>query len=664
VALLLACACGDGRRDEPIGGGSGSSAIVVTPAVIAPHETAIDLIAVTSAGDAALTADTRDGIRLWPTLDGTREPVVVRLAAPRELALGRDAHGFIAASLDDAGGIALARLDREGRLRDRTLVTAEAGYAQIVAFREHVIARRRDHVIVQLAGDGRVIATLAAAPGEQLATILTRGEHLMAAILGPPPAGDDDVVQPIVGLRRIAPVQLAWGDRILVRARADDDLAISPNGHRLVVFRDDTVLFFDLVTGKQRPETLVPRVPGGRPENTAGGFLDDDHVVLFGAKVVHWDKLAVADPSLNTTATVIKTPTVLAIGGGIIVGRNGTGLQLGRADGTSRWLGYTAIGPVRALHSNGSTIQIELEHDLLWLDRRLSSTRTLSSDSETGDDQSFAFGDNHVLESSDPGAGVKIRDLVTNSIIDLGSGFDQITSVAYDPVSSVLAIVTPSRTHQIQVDLKRGTTETLPVLATPADARVELVDRTTGIAAVAISPNELTGEAMISEGEVVTTFPVEGTSPIKPTSRIKVSGRVMGVDRNGTVWAIGDALTMFRAGKQVARLPRPLPAFVGAVSRDGSHAVLFDDRFAVGLDGAGKERWRVPLWNTMEARFTADGSALAAGTAGGVVLLDPQTGARRAIGCGWGFGLHREQPTETAFDVPVVCADDAAEARP
>lgn len=658
MAWVFACACSDARRDEPAAGSG--SAIQASPARVAPHEALIDLITVTGAGDAALTADERNGIRLWPTLDGTREPVVVRLVAPRELALGRDAHGFIAASLDDAGGIALVRLDREGGLRDRTLVTAESGYVQITAFRDHIIARRGDHVVVQLAGDGRVIATLSAPPGEQLAQVIERGDQLMAAILGPrDPDGTDDDAMPIVGLRRIASDRLAWGERILLSADSGDGLAISPNGKRLVLFHNDTALFVDLVTGRQRPETLVPRMSGGRPANGFGGFLDDDHIVLFGSKVVHWDKLAKDDPSLKTETTLIASPSALAIGGRIIVGPHATGLQLGRADGTSSWLGYAAIGAPRALHTVGSTIQISLTYDILWLDRRLRSTRIRST---PRDDQPFALGDNHVLESNGPGAGVKIRDLGTNTIIDLGSGFDHITSVAFDPVSSVLAIVTPSRTHQIQVDLKRGTTETLPALATASDARIELVDRTTGLAAVAISPSEFTGEAMISEGEVVSTFPVvEGTArtvPIRPTSKIKVPGRVVGVDRNGTVWAIGESLAMFRAGKQIARVPRPLDALVGAVSRDGLHLVLFDDRFAVGLDGMGKERWRVPLWNTMEARFTADGTAIVASTAGGVVLLDPQSGVRLATGCAWGFGVHREMPRHEVFEVPVVCADE------
>src|SRR5205814_1864529 len=65
--------------------------------IVAPHSGAIRLIAATDAGDAALTADDLDELRLWSTLDGRHEPVVVRGPVARQLALGRDGDGFLAA---------------------------------------------------------------------------------------------------------------------------------------------------------------------------------------------------------------------------------------------------------------------------------------------------------------------------------------------------------------------------------------------------------------------------------------------------------------------------------------------------------------------------------------------------------------------------------------
>ena len=577
MACFLACACGDGGRVEPSGSGVGSA--VTAPVTSAPHEAAIDLIAVTSTGDAALTADENDSVRLWPTLDGTHEPVVVRFAAPIELALGRDEHGFIAAARDEAGGIQLARFDRAGRLRDRTLVTAEPGYAQIIAVRDHILGRRRDHVVVQLAGDGRVTGTLAAPPGEQLATLVTRNDHVIAAILAPPDAptesrtGDEEL--PVIGLRRLARDRLAWGDSIALAKRTTAMLAISPTGNRMVAIHERNAVFFDLTTGREDPPQVGPM--SFTHELASGGaeFLDDDHVVLFGAKVVPWEQREADPAKVNTPGSLIERPSVLAVGGNVIAGPHGTGLQLARADGTTRWLGYAALGPGRALHTLGSSIQLELPFDLMWLDRQLRATRIVSTPRtkittlRMRDDQPFVLDDNHVLESNGPGAGVKIRDLVTNEIVDLGSGYDHITDVAYEPVSSVLAIVTSWKTYQMQVDLKRGTTERLPSFETVADSTIVLTDRSTGIAAVAVSASEFTGEALISDGQIVATFPVEsdGGEPAGPSSKIKVPGRVIGIDRTGSVYVSGDQLHVFRNGKPIARFPGPFAALVGAVRK-------------------------------------------------------------------------------------------------
>jgi hypothetical protein len=58
-----------------------------SPPQTAAHGADIVALATTDDGLAGASADARDGIRLWPALDGTREPVVIRAPAPRALAL-------------------------------------------------------------------------------------------------------------------------------------------------------------------------------------------------------------------------------------------------------------------------------------------------------------------------------------------------------------------------------------------------------------------------------------------------------------------------------------------------------------------------------------------------------------------------------------------------
>lgn len=105
--LLVLAACGGGTEPRAGVTGSGSSAPSALSGARAPltaptvgpitgmHGAAIARIAVTDAGDAAVTADTTGAIRLWPALDGTREPVVVSGSPPHALDVAHDGDGFL-----------------------------------------------------------------------------------------------------------------------------------------------------------------------------------------------------------------------------------------------------------------------------------------------------------------------------------------------------------------------------------------------------------------------------------------------------------------------------------------------------------------------------------------------------------------------------------------
>jgi hypothetical protein len=86
------------------------------PLPAATHGRAISGIALSDDGTAALTIDVGNSVRLWPALDGTREPVAVPLAAPQETVLARSGDEFHIAALDTAGGLVLLRVDANGQL--------------------------------------------------------------------------------------------------------------------------------------------------------------------------------------------------------------------------------------------------------------------------------------------------------------------------------------------------------------------------------------------------------------------------------------------------------------------------------------------------------------------------------------------------------------------
>src|SRR5438874_2145087 len=63
---------------------------VPPPPLTAAHGAEIVALGVTIDGEAVASADRLGGLRLWPALDGTREPIVIQGTAARAVALARN----------------------------------------------------------------------------------------------------------------------------------------------------------------------------------------------------------------------------------------------------------------------------------------------------------------------------------------------------------------------------------------------------------------------------------------------------------------------------------------------------------------------------------------------------------------------------------------------
>src|SRR4051812_34813593 len=96
------------------------------PAAIAPltgaHTSPIATLAVSPDGSAAVTGDRQGRIRLWPALDGTREPVIVEGPLPQQLAVQRTPTGFAILVLDSARGAQLVQTAADGTLRGHAML--------------------------------------------------------------------------------------------------------------------------------------------------------------------------------------------------------------------------------------------------------------------------------------------------------------------------------------------------------------------------------------------------------------------------------------------------------------------------------------------------------------------------------------------------------------
>ncbi|MFV8750443.1 WD40 repeat domain-containing protein [Nannocystaceae bacterium ST9] len=129
----------------------------------APHSAPITVIALSPDGKAAMTRDTAGGVRLWPALDGSREPLVVPIRDPRSMAIAADGQGgWVAALVDTAGGARLIAVDDDGKMQPLASLPPMAMIAEmaIMPGGEQILAVGSDHVIRLYDRQGKQLAEL------------------------------------------------------------------------------------------------------------------------------------------------------------------------------------------------------------------------------------------------------------------------------------------------------------------------------------------------------------------------------------------------------------------------------------------------------------------------------------------------------------------------
>jgi hypothetical protein len=129
----------------------------------APHGGVISLVVLDPFARAALTRDLVGGVRLWPALDGSREPLVVPVRDPRAMALASDdAGGWTLALLDAAGGARLVGVDASGKMQPLASLPPTELLADIAVLPggRRIIAVGSDHVLRLLDQHGKELARL------------------------------------------------------------------------------------------------------------------------------------------------------------------------------------------------------------------------------------------------------------------------------------------------------------------------------------------------------------------------------------------------------------------------------------------------------------------------------------------------------------------------
>lgn len=670
IAGVLA-ACGSRDRDAPAPEVRAAKlAATVAPVeqpvrTLAPHSGGISLAAVADRGTAAITGDDLGQLRLWPTLDGTREPVVVRGTVGSQIALAPDGAGWLVALLDAVGGIELIRLSLDGEPRGRTVVAPDPGFTQIVATTDGILALQRDQSIVKLDANGRVRGRLVPDDGDRLVAIASRGDRALVVI--------SDHGGQAKTLRWIVPTtDLAWGARIALPRALHASVAIAPTKPWIVGIdaASGEGIVLDIGAAPKpvgefsSADKLVAGFSIGAPPLV--GFVGDDLAMIAQGGRVRWWSPAPAsrDPWDATRAVVTDASTVFAVGDGVLLGAQGGTLSLSTRDRT-KYLGYGAIG-TGSITASENGVVLRTSARTLWLDRAL---RVLASSKPGADpERTIPITDHIVLivrQKGGPTSPVMgtdglLRDTRSAAEVLLGAWGD-VDGVSYDEATRVLAVTTSQGTERFRLDPATLTTTRMRSLASATGTTRPLdPKRANGFAAVAYTTN-------IDSSTNVRWFreldgPID--QQIQPASQISVpsGSRVLGVDASGAIhhYAQGDlAIVAYAPGSLVVvrKLPTPASTFIGAMDATGTLYAMLTDREVMVIDSAGLTRWRMPIWRPASVQISHDRRTVIAMSAGGLVAFDAVSGRRVAVGCGWDFGL-RDAPSPETFNTPNVCADE------
>ncbi len=619
-ALVLA-ACSAPQPAQPVVHHTKASLLAEVPIIQGTHGSEIRELAMTDDGLAALSVDADGKLRLWPALDGSREPVAIAAPDAAQVALARDGEGFAIAVIDRAGTLAILRTSSHGVLRARDQVTLDIAVTSVTATAASFFALRADGVLDCYAPDASLAGRLAPRTGERIRGVLYRAGAALALIV----TGEliDDAHGRWIELASGA----HWGADVESLPVEPAHAALSPD-HRSVAgtilgehgFRERV---FDLATGASRS------LGGGT--GRVIGFIEPDVVAValettigfFDHKGEQIPRAEIAMPLENAAGQLAAAVNAPCAGDHRVAGAFGVELAVMRP-GDIGYLGYREPEPTRitvaptgvALGHPASHVLIDRDlhtRTLLELPAPVWARPTKWIDILPLDDRyTLALAESelggHWIEvlAGTGGAGPPI------AVTDL--------RIAYELATHLLATTAPDEIHLQRLDPASGTFGPAMVLSGCHGAiEVTLLDPALAHGAVASYRCEL----QLGEIRAEDLAPV-----IAPRPRRPLIGEYAAVDRTGHIYSDRDPL--------VAALDRDLdaahaPSRTIRPSADGALVAGFTpsrlalaNRWTIALDGITDVQW-----SHGELFVLAHGLAR-------VDLADGHLVARQ---CGWRFGL-------------------------
>lgn len=572
---------------------------------------AIHLLALTEDGGAAVSVDDQHGARLWPALDGTREPVVIALDQPAEVAIARDGNGFAIGELDEAGTARIIAVGADGRVRARTELAANA---RAIALSPRTAIVLGDDRVVELIDRDGTRHRLAPPPSTAIEEIAYRDGHALAILHG---AG-----------RSAQWIDLAtarWGEVIARPLPDGNDPELSPDGARLLLHTPRASLVVELAS-RTKPTFI----------GTSCGYVDAKRMLCTDGN----DAWVDGDDPNHTRVT---SATAIASAGGRAVAATGGALALIGRDRT-RYLGYGLSELAHFRSAPFGLIVGDPKHRAIALDAQLNivGTTQLPADKPLHE---LAFIDAHHAVATTWAESIgELLSVFVDGVPGAVLANDAIGPLRFEPATNLLAYASTRGIHLAKWTGTAFTPATL-VADTPRDASIALLDpqRAHGwVLATGVARDGFTQLRFYTADDLASG---------KPGTRWRVPGMVREIDRTGRAYIASSTnlIVAWEAGQPVATMPEGtvLPSPDGAtIAVMGAHELTL-----VGRDGTA--RWAVPAIDIGEVRWMASGQ-LVARFPGSLAVYDLATGAIATRRCGWEFAL-RDERIDNMLTGPTAC---------
>ncbi|HEY4179012.1 MAG TPA: hypothetical protein VGM90_19330 [Kofleriaceae bacterium] len=621
--------------------GSGSSTIVVDRELphALPHEGAIALIALTDHGTAAVTVDGSGGARLWPALDGTREPLYLGdVNAPAAIALAETREGFALAIVDEAGGAQFLQLDHDGARVGTTSLPPEPGIKEIYARRDGFVVRTRDERIAWLDAYGTQRGSIAPPPGEQMLQLVIRRDHALVAFA--------DETETASAVRWLTfDNGLALGPAITLANHLRAPLSLAPSAHRVAggSFLTGGMEVIDLDTNTVRHTEIAAGVH-------ASGFTSNGTAIGFGDVVAEWSQDDSEKGNRTTQPPGLQTDTPRVVADGVALSSYAGSLVV-IAPTQTRYLGYRQLGAGQ-IQPVGSGFVQQNGSDILWFDRML--TQTVKSPLTD-----FALDDTHSLRAMPNGT--FFMDLANHTQIKLDEAIPPVQQASYESSTGTLTVKEHSMVQRWRIDTAKMTSFHGEQLVTGDLPKMFALDpATSGYMVLGVDYDGT---------PVLVWWPEPGKNhTINARQKLPLDELPFAVDPAGSAYTTTEIvdvdhplrITRYSPTGNVTKVPVPPDALVAALSPDGKDlAFQLSDGKLIMTNLLAVEKWRSPTRGTSSVGFSRDGRTVFSYGINGVSSFDRQTGKLLATACAWDFGF-----SETPIDGQVLVSTETCAGAP